>query len=226
VKQETDPYAAYVISLLLFDELHGADIPWDYPRGAAWIKTGSPLIIQGDSPVSNGGCIALEGATNLWLTNTAGSNTLFNMGTGDFCQEFWAKHNGVGRGFDTHYVNIPNRIVYRNGGTNPSFTELKQFSVPAFSIQSLAASDVNTWFHLAQVRDSSNITLYVNGVAQATYAFGAGAIDDGTVPQIGRGTSGIWSSATTSLRIAGYRVTKGHKRYSGNFTPPTYLPIP
>ena len=74
--------------------------------------------------------------------------------------------------------------------------------------------------HLALVRNGSTLTLYVNGVSEATSTQTAAVV----------GTANRWWIGTAGDSIAGsyfngyvddLRVTNGIARYTANFTPPT-----
>jgi hypothetical protein len=80
---------------------------------------------------------------------------------------------------------------------------------------------LNRWYHLAFVRNTNTITIYVNGVAQAmTQATQSGTfLDQGTINYIGR-----WGG-TTPYAVNGYmsnlRAVVGSAVYTSNFTPPS-----
>ena len=80
---------------------------------------------------------------------------------------------------------------------------------------------INTWYHLAFVRNTNTVTIYVNGVAQAmSQATQSGAfLDQGTINYIGR-----WAG-TTPYAVNGYmsnfRAVVGTAVYTANFTVPT-----
>jgi hypothetical protein len=82
---------------------------------------------------------------------------------------------------------------------------------------------LNTWYHLAFVRNTNTVTIYVNGVAQAmTQATQSGTfLDQGTINYIGR-----WGG-TTPYAVTGYmsnfRAVVGLAVYTGNFTTPTSI---
>jgi hypothetical protein len=82
---------------------------------------------------------------------------------------------------------------------------------------------INTWAHVAWVRNGTNFTSYLNGtqVSQTT-ALGTGAVNVGATTftnQIGARGNGA------NNQLGGYiddlRVTKGVARYTAAFTPPT-----
>ena len=78
----------------------------------------------------------------------------------------------------------------------------------------------NTWYHLAAVRNSNTVSIYVNGTGQTvSQPSQSGAfIHQGNILYVGR-----WGG-TTAYEWVGYiddlRITKGIARYTGNFTPP------
>lgn len=78
---------------------------------------------------------------------------------------------------------------------------------------------LNTWYHIALVRSSGVVSLYVDGVSVGTpYAY-ATSVSVGTafIADLGNNTSG------TTYTFVGYldelRFTKGVARYTANFTP-------
>jgi len=82
------------------------------------------------------------------------------------------------------------------------------------------AFSINTWYHLAVVRNSNTIAIYVNGTAlTVTQSSQANSfLDQGSFIYVGRygGTNTYaWNGYLDDLRI-----TKGVARYTANFTPP------
>jgi len=83
------------------------------------------------------------------------------------------------------------------------------------------AFSINTWYHLAVVRNNNTIAIYVNGTAlSVTQSSQANAfLDQGSVIYVGRyggSNTYAWNGYLDDLRI-----TKGVARYTANFTPPT-----
>lgn len=78
-------------------------------------------------------------------------------------------------------------------------------------------ADFNTWNHVAFVRASDTVTLYVNGVAGGTVA-GADIYTPNTPLVIGD-----WDSSAADFNgfISNLRLVKGTAVYTGNFTPST-----
>ena len=81
---------------------------------------------------------------------------------------------------------------------------------------------INTWYHVAAVREGTGTNqtkLYVNGTLDVT---GTNATNYTTQSQAWIGAQ-INNPGATYFQgyIADLRVTRGHARYTSNFTPPT-----
>ena len=121
-------------------------------------------------------------------TNVTGSHSLFTLGSETTGRYTWYL---VG-------TTITSNLY---GDTSTSYTS----TVP-----------INTWTHIAVVRSSSTITVYINGVASATTNAQAGTIGNGVL-RIGADGSGatLFAGQISNFRIAASAV------YTGNFTTPT-----
>jgi hypothetical protein len=79
----------------------------------------------------------------------------------------------------------------------------------------------NTWYHIALVRNSNVVSMYVNGtsISVANSSQSASFLTNSSILYVGR-----WGGSPTYEYI-GYiddlRITKGYARYTANFTPPT-----
>ena len=84
------------------------------------------------------------------------------------------------------------------------------------------AVSLNTWTHLAWVRNKARLYSYVNGVLDLNNnTFGTGTIDPGTTaPRIGTKDNGI-AGYNTQGYMSNLRLINGYAVYTANFTPPT-----
>ena len=87
-----------------------------------------------------------------------------------------------------------------------------QVTVPAVSL--------NTWNHIAVVRDGSSFYMYTNGVRGTVFTSGVAvtstANSDVTIGARYNGTSNYYTGYVSNVRIV-----KGTALYTTNFTPPT-----
>jgi hypothetical protein len=159
-----------------------------------------------------------DGATATRLTMP--SNTAFAFGTGAYTVEAWV--------YLSAHAATQTTVVDCGAATNSlNFSVLSTgalslgvFGVGATLSSAGGAVTLNTWNHVAVVREStaSNATkLYVNGTAVAT-GTDAGNYTVTTTPSIG----GLNSSGFTATGyISNVRLVKGTAVYTANFTPPT-----
>ncbi len=156
--------------------------------------------------------------SNSYLTipNAAG----FQFGTGDFTVEFWMRkdttyQSGTIMGLNT--ASIGNWGVIMSGGF---FYWQNGFTVstlgPNLSINTYFPID--TWVHVAIVKISGTINIYIGGTSVASYA--------DTTNYNGTGILNIGSTSTQPYGpLEGYlsnlRIVKGVGVYTGNFTVPT-----
>jgi hypothetical protein len=174
---------------------------------AATATTGSPTV-----STSGSGSVLLNG-TSQFLSVTSSSN--FAFGTGDFTVEGWfyqtsdntyptaleigAHINATGALFVTKYSGVA--CIYSGGFVGSTATTL------------------NAWNHIAWVRSSGVLQIYVNGVGGTSAAFTNNLTDTSTVT-IGKSnlnTAGYYYPGNTS----NLRVVKGTAVYTSNFTPST-----
>jgi hypothetical protein len=165
-----------------------------------------------NSSYANYGSAYFDGTGDyLSLTGTA-------LGSGNFTIEMWV-----------YLTSLPNaqNAIYSNGtgdNTNASTAavyvsssgNLGFYNYPtATSTTSTIA--LNTWAHVAVVRNSGTITLYINGASGATFS-NSNNISD-TAVQVFRGFGGITSSPIGYA--SNVRVVVGTAVYTAAFTPPT-----
>ena len=154
---------------------------------------------------------------------TIAQSTDWEFGTGDFTIEAWirvdnlAASRGIfGRG-DSGVSGYLDLYVFTNGAL---YTNLYLNGGGVVVVNSAASAiALNTWYHVAFVRQGSTFRQYINGVSQGTPGSSALAARSITGPlsvgSLGGGTFPF------SGHIDEARVTKGVARYTADFTPPT-----
>jgi hypothetical protein len=195
----------------------------EYPPAQGYTALGTPVI---SSIVQHDGLdTLLLNATNaLQLTGT--SSTLSIANTTDFCMEAWVYCTGSGL--------VNSFFNKRDGGgaeeftvgfTATAFIELATFRSGSVNKQVLsnAAVALSTWHHIAVVRESSQLRMYVNGVVQTD-------VETETLTPSANATA-VWLGNdvfNSTRRFRGnfgpMRITHGHHRYDSDFTPERTFP--
>jgi hypothetical protein len=175
-----------------------------------------------------GSSLFLEG-TNSYITTPSNINTEF--GTGDFTVEAWVYISTTPNGeafVSDQFTGGSNPVSLAFGfcgltpGTSGSNIFFGNYSGTSWSgvVATGQTVTLNTWTHLAAVRQSGTLTIYRNGTSIASGAFPA-AIGTAEMIYIGR----RWDSAGTRSFTHGYidevRITNQIARYTANFTPDT-----
>ena len=169
------------------------------------------------------GSIALNGTTDYLPTP---AKTAFNVGAGDFTVESWI------------YQTVAQN-AYVVGQTDASFTitntslyvYITSLRIPRISVCvggsfydaiSSTAVTLNTWTHIAAVRDGATLRIYVNGVQTGTVSVTTLTVNTSTA-SVSIGRAGDYAGQYFPGYIDDFRFTKGVCRYpSGTtFTPPT-----
>ena len=191
--------------------------------GSPSIQTFSPFpTLTAYAAGTNGGSGYFDGSGD-YLTAPSTSGQL---GSGDFTLEAWIYPIARTNSFPTIFNNYTSYAAGSLGlfaGHGSGTTTKYQVSINGATfpvIESTATIAYNSWTHLAVVRNSGVITLYVNGVANGTYS--TGATLNGTAGASWIGTSGdSLSSGAFHGYISGFRSVPGTAVYTAAFTPPT-----
>ena len=163
-------------------------------------------------------------------------SSTYQLGSADFTMETWVyvvntpvssypafisfgDGSSYGIGSFINHAAWPNKITIEGNCTGGSFLANGNIDIPN-----------NAWTHVAYVRSSSNLKIYVNGVLDFTIAIpGNGSFNHATkMPGFFTNsrpgpTSG--DIIISTLYIDDLRVTKNVARYTSNFTPPAELPV-
>jgi hypothetical protein len=148
---------------------------------------------------------------------TSSSNAVLGMGSGDFTAEAWINpSNWVNYSVIFGTRNIANSTVAWSLGIDA--TGAVFFYTNGFSpITGAAAIPIGKWSHVAAVRSSGTVNIYINGSLAASAAIGSNFTDQ--VFSIGGPVGG--GSQFFTGGISNLRIVKGTAVYTANFTPPT-----
>ena len=150
---------------------------------------------------------------------------LFNFGTGDFTVEAWIYPTGpIGGdgGVNSQILYISTgastRLAFRLNSLNKMDLYLNAVTPGVTTYTSNTVCSLNTWYHLAAVRTSGMIQLYVNGVLNNTPS---ASIHDINGNDVYTYIGSIGASTTPFIGyISNFRITNTAV-YTSNFTPST-----
>jgi hypothetical protein len=158
----------------------------------------------------------------------------WDFGSGNFTIDMWIKFNSLTNSPDdamdlyNQYVDTDNRINiqwYTSGGSRLLYFAAISGGDPKIAFHCTPGFVVNTWHHLAIVRNgitSADWYCFVDGVSK-TLTWTNGTTGAGVMPDIA-GTLFIGKLSTTEYfngYIDEYRISKGIARWTSNFTPPS-----
>jgi len=161
-----------------------------------------------------------NGSTDYLTFNFATGSTI----AGDFTWECWAYDTGATtygtllgwRNGSSGYSGI---IIQRNNNTNNIIANMASPTTTSIT-QTSNSYIVNQWNHVALVRSSSTVTLYVNGVNVGTTTL-SGSFNPGSAYWIGSDPYNNIAAVRMGGYISNQRFVNGTAVYTGNFTPPT-----
>lgn len=165
---------------------------------------------------------------NLWSNYfsasylTINSNLVISAGQ-DFTVEAWINWSSFtssdqGRCLFSIGSETTNRVQFTIDNGSP---RLEVFANALNLVASDKPVSLNTWTHVAWVRQSGVIKIYVNGVASTNTATSSAVLGNSSVSYVGY-RDGTTSSASGALGyISNIRFVRGSAVYTTNFTPST-----
>ena len=136
------------------------------------------------------------------------NNIAFGFGTGDYTMEAWIYSSTAGGRLFEFSSNSDNIDIDTSTGT------VNYYNGSSSATSAGGLVNQNTWSHIAVVRLSGTVRVYVNGVLAVTQA---------STPN--SSSRILYIGGITNNFFAGYinnvRVVKGTAVYTANFTPPT-----
>lgn len=225
-----DPYWANVSLLLRMDGSDGSTTFTDSSTDQ------TPIASYGGAQISTaqskwGGSSGSFNGSTAYLDTTTQSPFIL---AGDFTVETWIYLNTSPAVYATIFCSKPtatNSGDFRLGVYNVSGTLRinADFNIGGFTGTTTSVT-ANTWTHVALVRNSGVISLFVNGIEDATtFAYSATIIPNPDLfdRPILFGKDEMFGSTGNYFDgyIDDFRITKSVARYTANFTPPT-APFP
>lgn len=160
-----------------------------------------------------GGASALFDGTGDYLSSADSSD--WSFGSSDFTLDFWARFNAIS-GSNTCFI--------YQGTSSPNFWEAGfnsttlYFKVGTTTVSVSWSPSTATWYHIAIVRDGSNIKFFVDGTQQgASQAWSTTVADYAGSLLIGSGNALIELNGW----LDEIRISNGIARWTTTFTPPT-----
>lgn len=204
----------YTKALLHMD---GADASTTFTdeSGKTWTRAGDAQIDTAQSKF--GGASGLFDGTGDWITTPDSADFYFD---GDFTVDFWIRCNStVVTRWCGQWTDANNGWrLWNVDGTNMRFDI---FSGGNAVVQIICAHgmSVDTWYHLALVKNGTDYRIYKNGTS-------IGSVTDADVMAnytgtFGIGYEGLGSTSPMNGWLDEFRISKGIARWTANFTPPT-----
>ena len=193
---------------------------------------------SGNSPANNwtpnnfsvtGGAATFAGSfdgssSNYWTVN---SNSVLDMGTGDFTVECWVRLNAMPTGevyssakwiFGTGPANSITGSQLYIGQSNLHFDLLSDGSN---EVNAAHGMTTNTWYHVAVTRSGTSIRGFINGQQKGSTTTTSSSWIGGYGWGVGASEAGSSLAANFNGQISNLRVIKGSALYTANFTPPS-----
>jgi len=152
------------------------------------------------------------------------ANPVSNLGTGDFTIEMWVYLTNseartqtiMGGDLSTQSASTNTIQIWYNNGASLNKISFNVYGNPRFD--SSSSVSINNWMHLAFTRSSGTFKMFINGTQEASGSLPNNLSNNVFV--VGRGYISFNQEYFNGY-IDDLRVTKGHARYTSNFTPPT-----
>jgi len=155
------------------------------------------------------------------------NSSTMQFGSGNFTIEAWCYFTVVQESTIAARYPFDSTNNEWNFGTGssliPNFSYTTGGNTSAGSVGGVSALSINTWYHIAVVRNSTVLTMYINGTSVATSTI-AGSIYSGTTTStVGAYAQSAYPNgyAVPNGYLSNVRVVKGTAVYTSNFTPST-----
>jgi len=220
-----DVYYPQTSLLMHFNGTNGSTTMTDNSKNNLAVTATNGAAISTAQSKFGGSSVLFDG-TNDYVSTTY-NTALFDWWTVDYTLEMWvyaisfpaATGSGGSIGNLIGNMSFNSDTNYWSFGTNSSGNvKFYYYNGSPQSFTSNLTLTLNTWTHLAMVKSSVGVDIYVNGVKSSTThtIVGTPQSSTNTAFTIGAYTNGFYQGYIDELRI-----TKGIARYTSNFTPST-----
>lgn len=193
-----------------------ADNPWADKTGQTiWNETDVSILT--DPSKFNGRAAYFDGS-GCYLTGTASTN--FEFGSGDFTIDWWEYRFNATSGAASMSRDgtdaVPAWIFGRSDGTNALVDISSNGTTKDIANgKTLGAISLNTWVHLAVVRNGNNFYCFKNGTQTDTWTSSATIFNSTGLDM----HIGLNNGSYITAMIGAFRISKGVARWTSSFTP-------
>lgn len=158
----------------------------------------------------------------------------FNFGGNPFTWDFWVRFNSLPTlgtivmaflGYsDDANANRLQMYIYNGSGTYYLYMVCKTNTATAAQYNVAWTPSLNTWYHLAMVRNGTNLYMFINGTSQTltvNTACGTNNFDPSVQLPFTIGRQDLGATYYLDGWIDEVRISKGIARWTASFTPPT-----
>tara|TARA_B100001059_G_scaffold110319_1_gene110423 strand:+ start:1484 stop:3511 length:2028 start_codon:yes stop_codon:yes gene_type:complete len=161
---------------------------------------------------------SVNGASSIGGYVAAATSTDWQFGSGNFTVEFWTYPLGTGNWVIAHGDGsiAGTSISWQYGHGTFDFyygSSYVQITSPTLTL--------NSWQHIAVVRNGATITVYKDGTSTGTGNIGSNTLNTGGTDPFYVGNYPDAGSGYINGYLSDVRVVKGTAVYTSNFTPPT-----
>lgn len=186
--------------------------------GKTWTAAGSAQLDTAQYKFSTAS--GLFNGTDSYITTPDSDD--FNIGSGDFTIDFWLRPHTFGTGNDGicgQYEDDDNfwGIEFEGAAGGNLYFVHKDAGTVRLTFAAAHGMDVDTWYHVALVRNGNTFTFYVNGASIGSTTDADAVHDFSAVLSLGKDRSAGYYDGW----IDEFRFSKGIARWTANFTPET-----
>jgi parallel beta-helix repeat protein len=219
-----DPVIAgdsYTKSLLHMNGTNGSTTFTD-EIGKTWTAYGNAQISTAQSKF-NGSSGYFDGTGSDYIDTPDHED--FNVGSGNFTIDFWAKRNATGvvhricGQADASYASSSFGTLVQMWSDNKVYFAVFYGSSYVQAGSTATITDSN-WHHIECCRDGNTLRIFIDGVPDGT-ADATGVTVNNATSKFAIGRVGEYDNQYFNGYIADFRFSKGIARHTTNFTPPT-----